>query len=183
MDPKELTQQPPAITDCPYRDVMRAQVLYCGYSKISWLPGFAWKLEKSTSACICTTIFFFYRHLMIKVIFLSRIFSLIRKLWLLGRKESRDRMRKEAKVVRGYYRILRGRQGMGVKNDPLPPGGHAGFASEVLKWRNIWLSLLENMWARKTACNFVYHTHLRVYTIHHTPSYMHTHPTVLHGSP
>ena len=80
---------------------------------------------------------------MIKVIFLSRISSLIRKFWLLGRRESRDRMREEAKVVRdrtvvgGYYRILRGRQGVGVKNDPLSPGGHAGFALEVLKWRSI----------------------------------------------
>jgi hypothetical protein len=88
-------------------------------------------------------------HLVIKVIFLSSISSLIRKLWLLGRRERRDRMREEAKVVRertvvgGYYRILRGRQGMGVKNDPLPPGGHAGFALEALKWRSIWLSLLE----------------------------------------
>jgi hypothetical protein len=87
----------------------------------------------------------------IKVIFLSRTSSLIRKPWLLGRRESRNRMREEAKVVRermvvgGYYRILRGRQGMGVKNDPLPPGGHAGFALEALKWRSIWLSLLENM--------------------------------------
>ena len=26
MDTKELTQQPPAVTDCPYRDIMRAQV-------------------------------------------------------------------------------------------------------------------------------------------------------------
>ena len=94
------------------------------------------------------TIFFLYRHLVIRVIFLSRISSLIRKLWLLGRRESRDRMREEAKVVTvvgGYYRILRGRQGVGVKNDPLSPGGHAGFALEVLKWRSIWLSLLENM--------------------------------------
>jgi hypothetical protein len=76
---------------------------------------------------------------------------LIPKLWLLGRRESRDRTREGAKVVRdrrvvgGFYQILRGRQGMEVKNDPLPPGGHAGFALEVLKWRSIWLSLLENM--------------------------------------
>ena len=90
-----------------------------------------------------------YRHLVIRVIFLSRISSLILKLWQLGKRESRDRMREEAKVVRdrmvgGYYLILRGRQGMGVKNDPLLPEGHAGFVLEVLKWRSIWLSLLEN---------------------------------------
>jgi hypothetical protein len=97
------------------------------------------------------------------VIFLSRTSSLIRKLWLLERKESRDRMREDAKVVRdrtvigGYYPILRGRQGMGVKNDPLPPGGHAGFALEALKWRSIWLSLLENMYV-------VYHSNTHTCT-------------------
>jgi hypothetical protein len=91
-----------------------------------------------------------HRHLVIKVIFLSRTSFLIRKLWPQGRRESRDRMKEGAKVVRdrtvvgGYYQILRDRQGMGVKNDPLPPGGHAGFALEALKWRSIWLSLLEN---------------------------------------
>ena len=87
---------------------------------------------------------------MIKVIFLSRISSLIPKLWQLERRGSRDKMREEAKVVRDrmvedYCQILRGRQGVGVKNDLLLPEGHAGFVLEALKWRNIWLSPLENM--------------------------------------
>jgi hypothetical protein len=53
-------------------------------------------------------------HLVIKVIFLNRISSLILKLWLLGRRESRDRMREEARVVRdrimvgGCYQTPRG---------------------------------------------------------------------------
>ena len=87
---------------------------------------------------------------MIKVIFLSRISSLIPKLWLLGRREDRDRRREEVKAVGermegDYCLIQRGKQGMEVKNDPLPPGGHVGFVLVVLKWRNTWLSLLENM--------------------------------------
>jgi hypothetical protein len=83
----------------------------------------------------------------IKVIFLSEISSLIPKLWLLGRRENRqDERRGQGGEGQDNGRgLLRGRQGMAVKNDPLPPGSHAGFVLEVLKWKSIWLPLLENM--------------------------------------
>ena len=95
--------------------------------------------------------------LAVKMILLNRTSSSILKPLLLGEKERSITSREEAmtgratevvrgKMVQGCCHTLRDRQGMVVSDVPLlPPGGHAGFVSAVLRWRNTWSSLLVNM--------------------------------------